>query len=97
MGDLRVTVLIAFYLFLGIRWNLVRRPMVYLIGAAGICVILLGDFFGLGRSTLKVQAVFTIIGSIVAFGAGIITCLNMELPTISRPSASPADDTTEGE
>lgn len=91
MGDLRVTVLIAFYLFLGIRWDLVRRPSVYLIGAAGVCVILLGDFFGLGASTRKVQAVFTIIGAVVAFGAGVVACLNMALPTISRPTAPPAD------
>ncbi len=96
MGDLRVTILIAFYLFLGIRWDLVRRPMVYLIGAAGVCVILLSDFFGLGVSTRKVQAVFTIIGSLVAFGAGVVACLNMALPTISRPTAPPSE-TPEGE
>ncbi|MDP6633519.1 MAG: hypothetical protein QGG42_01305 [Phycisphaerae bacterium] len=80
MGDMTIAVLVAFYLFLATRWDLVRRPLPFVVGVLAVIVVILAGFFNLGRSTVTVGDVFTIIGALVAFAAGIATCANMKLP-----------------
>jgi hypothetical protein len=93
MSDMTVGVLVAFYLFLAVRWDLVRRPLPYLVGACAVGVVILSGLFGLGTGGRSVGAVFTVLGLLTAFGAGIATCCAAKLPIDTQsPPAPPADD-----
>ncbi len=89
MSDMTLAVLVAFYLFLAVRWDLVRRPLPYLVGVCAVGVVMLSGLFGLGRDGRTVGIVFTILGLITAFGAGIATCCATKLPIDTQ---SPADE-----
>jgi len=80
MDDMTLSVLVVFYLFLAARWDYVRRPLPFVVGVLAVLVVMLAGFFMLGRSTMTVGRVFMIIGTIVAFAAGIATCANMKMP-----------------
>ena len=76
------SILLVFYLYLLVRGEHVKRPMLFLIGCAGLLLALLGEFFGLGssRDMQNVARVFTILGSLVAFIGAIGACYGGELP-----------------
>ncbi len=93
-NEMTLAVLVAFYLFLAVRTDLVHRPLFFWVGAAAVVVVILGEFFCLGRSTQKTMIVFNIIGVLVAFIAGIGACSKMQLP-ISIQSSSTDSSATE--
>ena len=87
MSDMTLGVLVAFYLFLAVRWDLVRRPLPYLVGACAVGVLILSGLFTLGTSGRSVAVVFTVLAGLTAFGAGIATCCAAKLP-IDTPSSA---------
>jgi len=90
MSDMTLGVLVAFYLFLAVRWDLVRRPLPYLVGVCAVGVLILSGLFTLAPGGRYVAVVFTVLAGLTAFGAGIATCCKAKLP-IDTPSA-PADE-----
>ena len=91
MSNMTLGVLVAFYLFLAVRWDLVRRPLPYLVGACAVGVVILSGLFGLARDGGTVGIVFSVLALLTAFGAGIATCCAAKLP-IDVPSPPPADE-----
>ena len=85
MSDVTLAVLVAFYLFLAVRWDLVRRPLPYLVGVCAVGVAILSGLFGLGISGRSVAVVFTVLSVLTAFGAGIATCCKAKLPIDTPP------------
>ena len=81
MLDVSLGVLVAAYIFLVIRWELVVRPALYKIGFIAILVALLGGIFPL------VALILTTFGCIVAFAAAVGACYKGELPA-NIPGAS---------
>ena len=73
-------ILLIFYFYLLVRWQNVRRPLMYLLGAAGLLFSMVGAFFTLGMSTYVVAAIFGIIGNLVAFACAILACFGGTLP-----------------
>ena len=92
MSDMTVGVVVAFYLFLAVRWDLVRRPLPYLVGACALGVVILSGLFGLSRGGRSVGAVFSVLGLLTAFGAGIATCCAAKLPIDTQPPPAPPAD-----
>jgi len=90
MSNMTLAVLVAFYLFLAVRWDLVRRPLPYLVGVCAVGVVMLSGLFGLGLSGRGIGMVFTVLGLITAFGAGIATCCAAQLPIDTQ--SSPKDE-----
>jgi hypothetical protein len=90
MNDVTLGVLVAFYLFLAVRWDLVRRQLPYVVGACAVGAIMLSGLFGLGAGGRPVMAVFTVLGLMTAFGAGIATCCKAKLPIDA--TSSPAEE-----
>jgi hypothetical protein len=84
MGNMTLAVLVAFYLFLAVRWDLVHRILPYLVGSGAVVLVMLATLFGLGRDGRTVMIVFVVLGTIVAFAAGIATCCKMKLPIDSK-------------
>ena len=73
-------ILLIFYFYLLVRWQHVRRPMMYLLGAAGLVFSMVGAFFTLGSSTYVVATIFGIIGNLVAFVGAVGACYGAQLP-----------------
>ena len=83
MRELDPTVVVlVFYLYLLARWQYVKRPLLYLLGAAGIVFGMCGGFFMFADSAgvKTVGGVFMVIGTIVAFVGAIGACFGGELP-----------------
>ena len=80
MNNMTLAVLVAFYLFLAVRWDLVRRQIPYLVGVCAVGVAILAGLFGIARDGQSVFVVFTVLGQLTAFGAGIATCCKAKLP-----------------
>lgn len=82
LSSLVTAVIVAFYFVLAVRWQLVRRPMLYLIGVGGVLLMMIALFFGLGSSlaAAKVMMVLQIIGLIVAFKCAVCACYGGKLP-----------------
>jgi hypothetical protein len=74
------SILLVFYLYLLARWQYVRRPMLFLLGAAGLVFSMVGLFFTLSTDTVKVAIIFHIIGNLVAFVGGLGACFGAPLP-----------------
>jgi len=74
------TLLLIFYLFLLARWQFVKRPLLYLLGAAGMVFGLIAGFFGSGENAAVVARIFVAISNIVAFVAAVGACFGGELP-----------------
>ncbi|MDP7290465.1 MAG: hypothetical protein QGH94_20965 [Phycisphaerae bacterium] len=96
MNEMTLAVLVAFYLFLAVRWDLVRRKLPFLVGVGAVAFIMLTSLFGLGTGTRSVMVVFITLGMIAAFAAGIATCCGMELP-IDKPAAGAEEPPAEQE
>jgi hypothetical protein len=86
MIEIIPAVLVAFYLFLAVRWDLVRRPMPYVVGVGAVCVVIFVGVFTLGGS-MGFFRVISIFAVLTAFIAGIATCCPMDLPIDPQGSA----------
>ena len=89
-----LAILVVFYLYLLVRPQYVKRSICLLMGAAGILLAIVGEFFLLGDSAgvRTVCGIFTTIGNLVAFLGGVCTCFGGKLPVdFSKLGAS--DDT----
>ena len=84
-------ILLVFYLFLLVRWKHVRRPTLYLLGAAGLLLALFGGFFAVSSRTIIVSQIFGTMGGMIAFVCGIGTCYAAKLP-VNLPAG--LDETT---
>ena len=80
MSDMTLAVLVAFYLFLVVRWDLVRRQLPYLVGVCAVGVLILSSLFAIGTGGRAVAIVFTVLAGLTAFAAGIATCCKAKLP-----------------
>jgi hypothetical protein len=69
-------VLMVFYLYLLARWQHVRIPMLYLIGAAGLVLGMIGGFI----PSATVKEILNTIGCIVAFVGVVGACFGAKLP-----------------
>ena len=87
MSSMTLAVLVAFYLFLAVRWDLVHRTLPYLVGVCAIGLVMLSTLFGLGSigGRSNVMVVFVVLGTMTAFGAGIATCCKAKLPIDTQP------------
>ena len=92
MSEMTLAVLVAFYLFLAVRWDLVRRPMPYAVGAGAVCVVIFVGVFTLGH-TMGFFRVIGIFATLIAFVAGIAACCAEKLPVID--SQDPTEDEVE--
>ncbi len=88
-------ILMIFYVYLLARWQHVKRPLFYLLGAAGLVFGMLGGFFGHSETGAAVARIFGTIGVIVAFVSAVGACYGSELPVKiasplmqSQPAAS---------
>ncbi|MDP6544716.1 MAG: hypothetical protein QGH60_12045 [Phycisphaerae bacterium] len=92
MNSMTLAVLVAYYLFLAVRWDLVRRPIPYLVGAGAVSVAILSGLFAVsGRGGLEVTMIFTVLGQLTAFVAGFAACCGAKLP-IDPQSPPPIAD-----
>ena len=75
-------VLLVFCLYLLVRWEKVKRPLFFLIGAGGIAIVLLSTIFAVGdnRAVHTIMAVFTWLGTIIAFVGLGTACYGGKLP-----------------
>ncbi|MHC4562566.1 MAG: hypothetical protein ACYS8X_07325 [Planctomycetota bacterium] len=76
-------ILLVFYLYLLVRWDHVRRPVCFLIGAAGLLFALFGHFFaiaGYNSGAAVVTRLFDVIGAMVAFVFAVAACYGAKLP-----------------
>jgi hypothetical protein len=75
-------VIVLFYLVLLLKWELVRRPMLYWVGILAIVATMFFGFFELGTSTVlrTLNMVFTLITTVVALGCAIGATYRGELP-----------------
>ena len=71
---------VVFYLYLLARWQHVRRPMIYLLGAAVVVVfgLLYAVFAVCGLPS--VAMLFHAIGTFVAFAGAVGACYGAQLP-----------------
>ena len=83
-------ILLVFYLYLLVRWQYVKRPLLFLLGSAGVLFALVGGFFNF-EATVSVLKIFHTIGSIVAFAAGVGACYGAALP-VNLPGIHEAGD-----
>ena len=92
---LPTVVLLVFYLYLLVRWERVRRPSMFLIGALALTAGFVGRFFAIGHNT-KLQIVLQVLDCIAAIGAfacAVAACCGAALPGLDKQqgvSAGPA-------
>jgi len=77
-------ILLVFYLFCLARWNVVKRPAPYLIGALGLVLVLVGRFFAVGGNpsagVVVVTRILDVVGLLVAFCMAVVSCYGAPLP-----------------
>ena len=77
-------ILLVFYLYLLVRWQHVRRPTFYLIGAGGLGLVFLGQFILFAGGTVKVVAILARIvdlaGVLAALAGAVGACYGAKLP-----------------
>lgn len=71
--------LLVFYLFLLMKWSLVKRPMLYLVGVLGIALYFAGQFLAAGDG-YTACGIFQTIGTLVAFLCVVGACFGGDLP-----------------
>jgi len=82
IGQLMTAILLVFYLYLLAHFDLVKRKGCYLVGVAGLLLIMVGMFFlpWLGSDWANVLVgIFNWVGSLVAFLAAVGACYGAEL------------------
>ena len=95
-------ILLVFYLYGLARWNVVRRPPLFFLGALGLLFALVGLFFTLGSSPAEtVSRVFGIIGLLVAFAMAVLSCagatVSMQGMLDAAKGAVPPSDASSGQ
>lgn len=93
---LLTAILLVFYLYLLVRWQHVRRPMCYLVGAAALMLVFVGMFFAIGhhRYVMIVTEVLAGIGNLAAFVSAVFACYGGKLPL--NIAVTPTDPATSG-
>lgn len=90
-------ILLVFYLAMLFKWEAVKRPFFYMIGAVGVVLAIISGFFSF--STAKwariLITVFNTLGALIAFAGAFIACYGAKLPTDAAeapaaPAAAPA-------
>jgi len=82
LGQLVTVILLVFYLYLLAHFDLVKRRGCYLVGVAGLLLVLVALFFlpWLESGWAEVLVgIFNWVGSIVAFIAAVGACYGAEL------------------
>jgi len=69
-------ILLVFYLYLLARWQHVKRPWMYLVGAVGIALAVFARFFGAGTA----MRILNTLGALIAFKAAVGACYGGKLP-----------------
>jgi len=84
-----ITVMIIFYFYLLARWQYVKRPFFYLIGALGLVFAFCGGFFVLsptaGSGLQIVNRIFMLVGMLVSFVGAVTACFGAKLPGVETP------------
>jgi len=78
-----VGILLVFYLYLLARPAGIKRSALFLIGAGGIVMALVGGFFAIWAPRMWANVLvglFSTIGSLVAFGGAFLACYGGKLP-----------------
>ena len=75
-----LAVVVAYYLFLAVRWDFVRRPMPYMVGVCGLGVVILSGLFTIAGGGRGLAIVFTVFGLLTALAGGIAACCRIDLP-----------------
>jgi len=103
------SILLIFYLVLLFKWSAVKRPAPYFIGAIGLLLIFVGEFFVVGGAVKNpglrvVKNVLDAVGSLVAFACAFLACYGASLPkmgklvyTPQQPQAGQGLTPTQGE
>jgi len=94
-GTFIIEILVAFYLYLLVRPEHVKRTGVFWIGVIAVLVGIVGQFFMLGRKTVEVAIVIEIIASLVAFVAAVLACFSGSLPITLATNQPPETGTPE--
>jgi len=89
------SILLVFYLYLLVRGEHVKRPMLYLIGCAGILLSVIAGFFAGLRDPVTTITVLQTIGALVAFICAVGACYCGELP-VRLPAALDAPAASQG-
>ncbi len=73
--SLFLLVVLVFYLYALARWQIVKRPALFFLGALGLLFGFVGLFFTLGGTGVnKVFQIFAIIGLLVSFASAVLSC-----------------------
>jgi hypothetical protein len=89
-------VVLIFYLYLLARWQNVRRPLVYLLGACGIAAFdLLTGIFILSALP-RVAGFFAMMGTVIGFLAAVGACYGSELPVKIASTLNQATSVVQG-
>jgi len=85
-------VLLVFCLYLLVRWEKVKRPLFFLVGAGGLAIVLLSAIFAVNRSNAMriVTVIFTWLGTIIAFVGLLAACYGGALP-VQIPGEKPEE------
>jgi hypothetical protein len=77
-----LVILLIFYLYLLVRWQHVKRPLMVLVGAAGLLFAMVGRFFLIGHANwgTVVMQVFDCIALVIAFVGAVGACYGAKLP-----------------
>jgi len=73
-------ILLVFYLYLLARWQHVKRPWMYLVGAVGIALAVFARFFGAGTA----MRILNTLGALIAFKAAVGACYGGKLRAFRR-------------
>ena len=78
------TILLVFYLYLLARFDLVKRPAFFLIGALGLLVAFAARFFAVGgnpgHDIYVVVRILDSAGAAAAFLMAVVACFGGKLP-----------------
>ena len=85
VGLLFGVILLVFYLYLGVRWQYVKRPWCYMFGAAGLGLIIVAQFFVVGTINpgsgwATTMRVISVLGLLVAFKGAIGAVYGAKIP-----------------
>ena len=91
---LLAAILLIFYLYLLVRWQYVRRPWCYLMGAGCMAVYMIVMLIGLGSQT--VMFVLQVIFLTGAFKGAVVACYGAQIPVWDKivppkPAEPPAE------
>ncbi|MEI7835109.1 MAG: hypothetical protein WCK05_01705 [Planctomycetota bacterium] len=75
-------VIVLFYLVLLLKWEMVRRPILYWVGMLAIVATMFFGFFSLGNGTISqtLHLVFRTLTTVVALGCAVGAVYCGQLP-----------------